>query len=80
MIDTKLDGKTKDIVSENISKMKELFPTVFKEDVVDYDELFENFDLQEFQRVFNKNHIKYYNTMAVCFIFFMSNYIVFFKF
>ena len=39
MIETKLDGKTKDIVSENISKMKDLFPEVFQEDTIDFDKL-----------------------------------------
>ena len=39
MIETKLDGKTKDIVSENISKMKNLFPEVFQEDTIDFDKL-----------------------------------------
>ena len=39
MKETKLDGKTKDIVSENISKMKDLFPEVFQEDTIDFDRL-----------------------------------------
>jgi adenine-specific DNA-methyltransferase len=31
----KLDGKSMNIVAENISKMKELFPEVFCEDKID---------------------------------------------
>ena len=65
------------LIAHNILayKPKTLAPSIEGDEVVDYDELFENFDLQEFQKVFNKNHIKFYNTMAICFIFFMSNYV-----
>ena len=35
----KLDGMTKDIVKDNIAKLKELFPTIVKEDKIDFEEL-----------------------------------------
>ena len=35
----KLDGMTKDIVKDNIEKLKELFPTIVKEDKIDFEEL-----------------------------------------
>ena len=35
----KLDGKTMDIVKDNIEKLKELFPTIVKEDKIDFEEL-----------------------------------------
>lgn len=35
----KLDGKSKDILGENVSKMKELFPEVFCEDKIDFERL-----------------------------------------
>ena len=35
----KLDGKSMDIVSENIAKLKELFPDVFSEGKVDFEAL-----------------------------------------
>ena len=35
----KLDGMTKDLVKENIEKLKELFPTIIKEDKIDFEEL-----------------------------------------
>lgn len=35
----KMDGKTVDIVSENISKLKQLFPEAFTEGKVDFDAL-----------------------------------------
>lgn len=35
----KLNGKSKDILGENISKMKELFPEVFCEDKIDFERL-----------------------------------------
>lgn len=35
----KLDGKTMDILSENISKIKELFPEVFCENKIDFEKL-----------------------------------------
>ena len=38
MID-KLDGKTMDIVKDNIEKLKELFPSIVKEDKIDFEEL-----------------------------------------
>ena len=34
MID-KLDGMSKDLVKENIEKLKELFPSIVKEDKID---------------------------------------------
>ena len=36
---TKLDGKSMDIVNENISKLKEIFPDVFSEGKVDFEAL-----------------------------------------
>lgn len=35
----KLDGKSMNIVAENISKIKELFPEVFCEDRIDFERL-----------------------------------------
>jgi adenine-specific DNA-methyltransferase len=35
----KLDGKSMDIVAENIEKLKEIFPDVFTEKKVDFDAL-----------------------------------------
>lgn len=35
----KIDGMTKDLVKENIEKLKELFPTIVKEDKIDFEEL-----------------------------------------
>lgn len=35
----KLDGMTKDLVKDNIEKLKELFPTIVKEDKIDFEEL-----------------------------------------
>ncbi len=35
----KLDGKTQDLISENVAKLKELFPEAFKEGKVDFDTL-----------------------------------------
>jgi len=35
----KLDGKSLDIVSENIEKLKELFPEVFEEGKIDFEKL-----------------------------------------
>jgi len=35
----KLDGKSLDIVSENVTKLKELFPEVFSEGKIDFDKL-----------------------------------------
>lgn len=35
----KLDGKSKDIVKDNIDKLKQLFPDVFTEDGIDFDAL-----------------------------------------
>ena len=43
---TKLDGKSKDIVNENIEKLKELFPEVFSEGKIDFTKLQE--ELGEF--------------------------------
>ena len=38
MID-KLDGQSMDLVKENVEKLKELFPSIVKEDKIDFDEL-----------------------------------------
>ena len=38
MID-KLDGQSMDIVKKNVEKLKELFPSIVKEDKIDFDEL-----------------------------------------
>ena len=35
----KLDGMSKDLVKENIAKLKELFPSIVKEDKIDFEEL-----------------------------------------
>ena len=35
----KLDGKSLDIVSENVTKLQELFPEVFSEGKIDFDKL-----------------------------------------
>ena len=35
----KLDGQSMDIVKENVEKLKELFPSIVKEDKIDFDEL-----------------------------------------
>lgn len=42
MEEFKLTGKSKDIVSENISKLKEIFPDIFAEDKIDFDRLKSN--------------------------------------
>ena len=39
MIQTKLDGKSEDIVSDNIKKLKEIFPEIVTEDKIDFDKL-----------------------------------------
>ena len=46
MEESKLTGKTKDIVSENIFKLKEIFPDIFAEDKIDFDKL--KLDLGEY--------------------------------
>ena len=38
----KLTGESKDIVSENIAKLKEIFPDIFTENKVDFDKLKSN--------------------------------------
>lgn len=38
----KLTGESKDIVLENISKLKEIFPEIFAEDKIDFDKLKKN--------------------------------------
>ena len=38
----KLDGKTMDIVGDNINKLKEIFPDVFSEGKIDFTKLQEN--------------------------------------
>jgi adenine-specific DNA-methyltransferase len=40
---TKLDGKSLDIVNENIENLKALFPEVFTEDKIDFQKLEEEF-------------------------------------
>ena len=39
MNELKLDGQSKDIVSDNISKLKEIFPEVITEDKIDFEKL-----------------------------------------
>jgi adenine-specific DNA-methyltransferase len=39
MIQTTLDGKSEDIVSDNIEKLKEIFPEIVTEDKIDFDKL-----------------------------------------
>ena len=39
MEESKLTGESKDIVLENISKLKEIFPDVFNENKIDFDKL-----------------------------------------
>lgn len=36
---TQLDGKSKDLINENIEKLKEIFPEVFSEDKIDFSKL-----------------------------------------
>jgi len=50
----KLDGKSLDIVSENVTKLKELFPEVFSEDKIDFEKL-EN----EFGKFVDKENERY---------------------
>lgn len=38
MID-KLDGETRDLIKDNVEKLKELFPSIVKEDKIDFEEL-----------------------------------------
>ena len=38
-LDPKIDGASKDIVAENVAKLRELFPEVFTEDKIDFDVL-----------------------------------------
>ena len=39
MDEIKLTGESKDIISENIFKLREIFPDIFNEDKVDFDKL-----------------------------------------
>ncbi|MBP3226396.1 MAG: hypothetical protein J6M08_05685 [Methanobrevibacter sp.] len=39
MNELKLDGQSKDIVSDNISKLNEIFPEVITEDKIDFEKL-----------------------------------------
>jgi len=39
MNETKLDGQSKDIISDNISKLKEIFPEVITENKIDFEKL-----------------------------------------
>ena len=50
----KLTGESKDIVSENISKLREIFPDIFSEDKIDFDKL--KADLGEY---IDDSHEKY---------------------
>ena len=49
-----LTGESKDIVLENMSKLKEIFPDIFNEDKVDFDKL--KMDLGEYV---DDSHEKY---------------------
>ena len=42
---TQLDGKSKDLVNENIEKLKEIFPEVFSEGKIDFSKLEEELGL-----------------------------------
>ncbi|MFA7070786.1 MAG: hypothetical protein WC144_08105, partial [Sulfurimonas sp.] len=42
---TQLDGKSKDLINENIEKLKEIFPEVFSEGKVDFSKLEEELGL-----------------------------------
>ena len=39
MNEMKLNGKSKDIIQENVSKLKEIFPEIVTEDNIDFDKL-----------------------------------------
>lgn len=39
MLETQLNGESLDIISENVSKLKELFPEIVTEDKIDFDKL-----------------------------------------
>ncbi|WP_198945407.1 DNA methyltransferase [Methanobrevibacter sp. 87.7] len=39
MIETKLDGESMDVVLDNVSKLKEIFPEVVDEDKIDFEKL-----------------------------------------
>ena len=39
MKETQLDGESLDIVSDNVSKLKEIFPEIITEDKIDFDKL-----------------------------------------
>ena len=39
MIETIIDGKTEDIVQDNIEQLKQLFPEIITEDKIDFDKL-----------------------------------------
>ncbi|GAA5818644.1 MAG: DNA methyltransferase [Methanobrevibacter sp. CfCl-M3] len=39
MIESKLNGESKDILEDNIAKLKELFPEILTEDKIDFDKL-----------------------------------------
>lgn len=41
---TQLDGKSKDLINENIEKLKEIFPEVFSEGKIDFSKLEEELD------------------------------------
>ena len=39
MIESKLDGKSEDVLSDNILKLKEIFPEVFEDGKIDFEKL-----------------------------------------
>ena len=39
MEEVKLTGESKDIVSDNVSKLKEIFPDIFSEGKIDFNKL-----------------------------------------
>ncbi|CAA6809019.1 MAG: Type III restriction-modification system methylation subunit (EC [uncultured Campylobacterales bacterium] len=51
---TKLDGQSKNIINENIEKLKEIFPEVFSEDKIDFEKLQE--ELGEFRDKENERY------------------------
>lgn len=51
---SELDGKSKDLINENIEKLKEIFPNIFSEGKIDFDKL-QN-ELGEFKEVENERY------------------------
>ena len=39
MINSKLNGESKNIIQDNVSKLKEIFPEIVTEDKIDFDKL-----------------------------------------